>query len=360
MKKPVVLVLFGGVSTEHEVSRISATSVLENIDKDKYDILTAGITFDGRWLLYSGPRELIVSGDWENSGLTFPAVLSPDRSHRGLLFFRDGKWDILNVDIVFPVLHGRFGEDGTLQGLLDMSGIPYVGCGTFSSAACMDKDIAKRLFVQAGIPTAKWITLRRGCDISAAEKDIKEKLGYPVFVKPANGGSSVGINKAADFSSLCKALDEAFKFDKKAVVEESITGAEVECAVMGNENINASVNIGEIVPLRELYDYEGKYIDGSTDLYIPARIPDAQVRLIRRTAELAYRALECTGLARVDFFALPDGTIRLNEINTLPGFTPISMYPKLFISQGMSYAEIIDSLIALSLERAENEWAALK
>jgi len=245
------------------------------------------------------------------------------------------------------------GEDGTLQGLLELARLPYVGCGVTGSANCMDKDIAKRLFAAAGIPTARGFTVYRGEVPSPTElaAKVEAELGWPVFVKPVNLGSSVGVSRACDAEELAAAMEEALRYDCKVLVEEAITGAEVECAVMGNHhNAIPSDVIGEIVPLREMYDYEGKYLDGSTQLYIPARIPEAQTELIRQAAVKAYRALDCRGLSRVDFFALPDGTIRLNEINTLPGFTNISMFPKLFMASGYTYPQLLDRLIELALE----------
>lgn len=262
-------------------------------------------------------------------------------------------WQPRRVDVVFPVLHGMNGEDGTVQGLLELAQLPYVGCGVTGSANCMDKDIAKRLFAEAGIPVAGGFTVYRGEEPSPAEltAKVEAELGWPVFVKPVNLGSSVGVSRACNGEELEAAMAQALRFDRKVLVEEAIRGAEVECAVMGNHhNAVASDVLGEIVPVREMYDYEGKYLDGSTRLYIPARIPGDQTELIRKTAVAAYRALDCRGLSRVDFFALPDGTIRLNEINTLPGFTSISMFPKLFMAGGYTYPRLLDRLIELALE----------
>ena len=351
--KKVVAVLFGGASTEHDVSQLSVTSVLRELDRHKYKILPVGITREGEWFLYSGELEQITDGRWEQSNALTPCLLSPVPAHHGLLVQKAEGWQPVPVDVVFPVLHGMNGEDGTLQGLLELAKLPYVGCGVTGSANCMDKDIAKRLFEEAGIPIAKGFTVYRGEVPPAAElaARVEAELGWPVFVKPVDLGSSVGVSRACNAEELQTAMETALRYDYKVLVEEAIHGAEVECAVMGNHhNAIASDVIGEIVPLREMYDYEGKYLDGSTQLYIPARIPAEQAEQIRQTAVRAYRALDCRGLSRVDFFALPDGTLRLNEINTLPGFTSISMFPKLFMASGYTYPQLLDRLIELALE----------
>ncbi len=364
MNKTVVAVLFGGVSSEHEVSRLSVTSVLGNLDREKYSVVAVGITRDGRWLRFDGDEGLIADGRWEQDAdhLT-PCVLSPDVLHHGLLALGDAGWENLRVDVVFPVLHGRNGEDGTIQGLLDLAGIPYVGCGVAASANCMDKDIAKTILASAGVPVAKWITVQAEdfAGIDDLDLRIREELGYPVFIKPANAGSSVGVSKASCKDDLRPAMYAAFKEDHKVIVEETLKGAEVESAVLGNLHPKAAPAVGEIVPKRDLYDYEGKYLDGSTDLYIPARIPQAQAEALRETAVRAYRIMGCSGLARVDFFACPDGkSVVLNELNTMPGFTSISMYPKLFISSGMTYAQLLDRLIELGIRRNKSHAESLR
>lgn len=352
--KQTIAVLFGGVSSEHEVSRMSVTSVLQNIDRERYLPVMVGITTDGRWLCYDGSPDAILGGEWErDEEHLHPCVISPDRSHHGMLVNRPEGWQVVRLDAVFPVLHGRNGEDGTIQGLLEMAGIPYVGCGVISSANCMDKDAAKRLFTAAGIPTAHWITVTKGsCDLIELDRRICKELRYPVFIKPANAGSSVGVSKVENKAALEAALELAFAHDQKVIVEEMLHGAEVESAVLGNADPIAADVVGEIVPVRGLYDYEGKYLDGSTKLNIPAQISESQAQAVREMAVRAYRALECRGLARVDFFALTDGTrVMLNEINTMPGFTSISMYPKLFVASGITYQQLITRLIELALER---------
>lgn len=354
MNKKRVAVLFGGVSSEHEVSRMSVTSVLQNIDRSLYEPLAVGITKAGRWFYYDGPVQAILDGSWEKlEGHRYPCVLSPDRGHHGLLIQRGGFWEQEPVDIVFPMLHGRNGEDGTVQGLCQLAGIPFVGCGVLASACCMDKDVAKQLFTAAGIPNAHWISvLKYEYRTDELHMRIQKELRYPVFVKPANAGSSVGVSKVSNLGELIEAMDAAFAHDFKVIIEETISGAEVECSVMGNAHPTASDMVGEIVPLRGLYDYEGKYVDGTAQLNIPAHITEAQSALVRELAVKVYRALGCTGLARIDFFALGDGErVILNEINTLPGFTSISMYPKLFIASGLSYGELITKLITFAEER---------
>lgn len=352
MKK--ALILFGGVSSEHDISLISAKSVIENTPKDKYDIITVGITKDGRWYLYTGDVENLPEDKWlcDESRLT-PAVLSPDRADHGIIVLGE-KAEKIKVDVVFPVLHGKNGEDGAVQGLLQLAGIPFVGCDMISSACCMDKVITNTLLDEAGIAQAKWLGLKEHEYKENGEEFIKkaeEYLGYPIFVKPANAGSSVGVSKATDKGSLKRAIDKAFKEDTKLVLEEGITGKEIECAVLGNEEPIASL-VGEIESCNDFYDYDAKYINEASKLYIPARIEQKISDEIRETAVRAYKALGCSGLARVDFFVREgDNKVLLNEPNTIPGFTSISMYPKMFQKSGVEYPELIDRLFMLACER---------
>lgn len=350
MPKPKLGILFGGNSTEHEVSRMSATSVIRNAPTDRFELVLIGIAKDGRWFHYTGPVEEILGGSWQQEQWTTPGFISPDSGVHGLVLL-DGKGTTIRLDAVFPVLHGKNGEDGTIQGLLDLACIPYVGCDLISSANCMDKAVAKTLFTAAGIPNANWVEARSTGDRQEIARQVAA-LGYPVFVKPANSGSSVGVSRAGDEAALFAALDEAFRFDTKAVIEETVIGQEVECAVMGNNEPIASEATGEIVPRHEFYDYEGKYLDDSTDLYIPARIAPELAQKVRQMAVKAYSVLGCSGLSRVDFFVCADGRVLLNEINTLPGFTNISMYPKLFMASGMTYPQLVERLIDYALERA--------
>ena len=353
MNKMRIAVLFGGVSSEHDVSVVSATSVLNNLDKEKYDIVMIGITKDGRWLEYTGDIADIAAMKWENEPAR-TAIISPDHSHRGLLLLDGNSVEVCPIDVCFPVLHGKNGEDGTIQGLFELANIPYVGCDLLSSANCMDKVLTHTILESAGIPMAKWdfVTMRDMEEFEAVAERMEEKLGYPMFVKPANAGSSVGVSKAKNREQLKEACYVALKEDSKAVVEEFIDGREVENGVLGHDDPVASTVCGEITPLVEFYTYEAKYQDASTKLELPAPISAELNEEIRRTAEKAYRAIGCKGLSRVDFFVKRDGSgIVLNEINTLPGFTSISMYPKLREASGEPYSVLLDKLIALALER---------
>ena len=354
MKK--ALILFGGVSSEHDVSLISAKSVIENIPRDKYEVILLGITKDGRWYLYDGGVDKLPNDGWlEDESKLTPAVISPDRSVHGIAV-SGSETKTVRVDVVFPVLHGKNGEDGAVQGLLQLSGIPFVGCDMLSSACCMDKAVTNTLADAAGIPQAKWLGVKEGDYEQNKDSIIKkaaEYLGFPIFVKPANAGSSVGVSKAKDEAGLHEAIIKAFKEDSKLVLEEGVVGTEVECAVLGNDDPVASV-IGEVVPCKEFYDYEAKYIDPSSELYIPARISEEKSEQVRRAAVRAYKALGCSGLARVDFFIREsDGEVLLNEPNTIPGFTSISMYPKLFAACGVEYGDLIDKLLTLAAEKWE-------
>ncbi|MEF2801027.1 MAG: D-alanine--D-alanine ligase family protein [Acutalibacter sp.] len=347
-------VIFGGVSSEHEVSRMSVTSILENLSNERYEVHMVGITKEGRWLLYTGPVEDILSGAWEQGPVT-PAFLSPDPSVHGLVALRDGKAETIHVDVIFPALHGKNGEDGTIQGLFQLSGIPYVGCDTESSAICMDKAVTHSLLSSADIEQAHYLWFyadRFDAAPDTIKNKIQARLDFPVFVKPASAGSSVGVSKVERFEDLDQAIRKAAREDKKVVVEEGITGQEVEVAVLGNRDCDASL-VGEIGASAQFYDYDDKYINGTSQLYIPARIPEEVSEKIRQTAVRAYRLLGCSGLARVDFFVTAgDNRVILNEINTLPGFTSISMYPKLWMAMGLSYGELLDKLIELALQRA--------
>ena len=347
-------VIFGGVSSEHEVSRMSVTSILENLSNERYEVHMVGITKEGRWLLYTGPVEDILSGAWEQGPVT-PAFLSPDPSVHGLVALRDGKAETIHVDVIFPALHGKNGEDGTIQGLFQLSGIPYVGCDTESSAICMDKAVTHSLLSSADIEQAHYLWFyadRFDAAPDTIKNKIQARLDFPVFVKPSNAGSSVGVSKVERFEDLDQAIRKAAREDKKVVVEEGITGQEVEVAVLGNRDCDASL-VGEIGASAQFYDYDDKYINGTSQLYITARIPQEVSEKIRQTAVRAYRLLGCSGLARVDFFVTAgDNRVILNEINTLPGFTSISMYPKLWMAMGLTYGELLDRLVELALQKA--------
>jgi D-alanine-D-alanine ligase len=385
MKKLRVGILFGGRSGEHEVSLLSAASVLNAIDKEKYEVVPIGITKEGRWLtaehaenllagkLYIEPRNLR-AGDPE---ITEPAavlhqgqavIVPPEPVHRerGIVPFQTDASPLrrasdraINVDVIFPVLHGTFGEDGTIQGLLELADIPYVGAGVLGSAAGMDKDIMKSLFIAAGIPIVKHVTILRSAwekEPKKIEKLVSSKVKYPVFVKPANLGSSVGISKAHDRKELGPAIEEAAKFDRKIVIEQGVGGKnskarEIECSVLGNDEAVASIP-GEIVPIKEFYDYNAKYLDEGSKLIIPAKLTKTQIKKVQEMAVQAFKAVDCSGLARVDFLMDPKtGKLYLNEINTMPGFTSISMYPKLWAASGLEYSDLIDRLVQLGIER---------
>jgi len=389
MEKLRVGILFGGRSGEHEVSLLSAASVLNAIDKEKYEVVPIGITKDGRWLTAEHAENLLTgklvleprnlrAGDPENT--TSAAVLArgeavvvppePTHRHSGLVPFqtdaammRRASDRAINVDVIFPVLHGTFGEDGTIQGLLELADIAYVGAGVLGSAAGMDKDIMKSLFIAAKIPIVKHVTILRGAwekDPKKVQKKVESKLTYPVFVKPANLGSSVGISKAHNRKELGPAIEEAAKFDRKIVIEQGVGGKkekarEIECSELGNDDPVASLP-GEIVPGKEFYDYTAKYVDEGSQLIIPAKLTKAETKKVQELAVAAFQAVDCSGLARVDFLMDPKTRkIFLNEINTMPGFTSISMYPKLWAASGLEYAELIDRLIQLGIERHEDK-----
>lgn len=356
MSQKTVAVIFGSISSEYEVSLRSASSVLRNISAEKYQVIMLGITKDGRWLEYTGPIDLIEKDEWSQSTYTTPALLSPDRSHGGMLRLTGDAFIPVKIDAVFPVLHGEHGEDGTIQGLFEMAGLPYVGCGVLASATCMDKETTHMILEANGIEMTPYVTItaEQFSRFSELEPLFALKIGYPMFVKPANAGSSVGVSKAKNKEQLYAALQEALRYDRKVLIETAVEGDEVECAVLGNYTDAIASVVGELVPEHEFYDYAGKYLDDSTTLHIPARIPGETAQKIRFEAVKAYAAMGCTGLARVDFFVSKDGRLVLNEINTIPGFTSISMYPKLFEAAGIPYSELIDRLLALAVEKRRN------
>ena len=350
-------IIFGGRSAEHEVSIQSARNIIEALDKDKYELTLIGIDRDGQWYLNDTSHFLL--------GATRPELLKLNQASEALVLrpgsggqqlVKSSDMSPLPVlDVVFPVLHGTYGEDGAVQGLLRMAGVPFVGSGILGSAVGMDKDVMKRLLLQAGIPTPKWVTLQ------AWERDVDHAAlvdslgGFPLFVKPANLGSSVGIHKVKTMDQLAPALADAFRYDTKILVEEGLQVREIECSVLGNEQPIASLP-GEIKVQAEFYSYEAKYIDESgAILEIPADLPEATIRRVQELAIASFRVLSAEGLARVDCFLTPDGQVWVNEINTIPGFTRISMYPKLWEASGIGYAELLDRLVALALERDQRQ-----
>jgi D-alanine-D-alanine ligase len=379
-KKLRVGILFGGRSGEHEVSLLSAASVLKSIDREKFEVVPIGITKEGRWLAAGDANNLLEGGDSEaaqrlragNPDHTpgakllqegIPTLMAPVPGGSTALNQNQGPGG-KPIDVVFPVLHGTFGEDGTIQGLFELAGIAYVGSGVLGSSAGMDKDVMKRLFAQARLPIVKHITLLRADWERSPRKavaQIEAALKYPVFVKPANLGSSVGISKVHDRRELGPALTLAAKYDRKLVVEQGVGGKEarareLEVAVLGNDSPEASV-VGEIIPGKEFYDYEAKYLSEGSVPVIPAKLTRAETKQVREMAVAAFRACDLSGLARVDFLMEPNGKRRLflNEVNTMPGFTRISMYPKLWDASGLSYKSLITRLIELALERFEEK-----
>ncbi len=384
--KKRIAVIFGGQSTEHEVSRVSAQSVVSNIDPEKYDVVMLGITKDGRWLSYDGPVELLGTGEWQEYAETRAIAANGDEARKevvmlsdasGASIISDNSKDIASastargilkvagaenndskIDVVFPVLHGCNGEDGTIQGLFELAGIPYVGCGVLGSALGMDKAYSKIVFEKEGIPQGKYLCFSRkqiDRDIEGITKQVENMLTYPCFVKPSNAGSSVGVSKARSRQELVTAVKKAARYDRRVLVEEFIDGREAECAVLGNDDPEASV-VGEVVPCNEFYDYEAKYSSGDdSEVIIPARLPQDTMQKIRDYAVKAFKALDCAGLARVDFFVhKTTGEIYINEINTMPGFTKISMYPKLWAATGLPYDKLIERLVELAAERYED------
>lgn len=351
--KKNVLVVFGGSSSEHEVSRVSAKSVIDNLDKNKFNVSMVGITKEGKWLAYNGSAELLPTGEWQ------------ENAQKALLQNPKKSYDVLSVseiqdqkpDVVIPVLHGLYGEDGTIQGMFELAGIPYVGCGVLASSVGMDKAYTKIIFEKAGIPQGEYLVFSKKeikNDLDVVVSKVEEKLTYPCFVKPSNAGSSVGVSKAKDRETLIEGLIEATKHDRRVLVEEFIDGRELECGILGNDSPIASV-VGEVIPCHEFYDYEAKYQSGdSSEVIIPANVDDKTSELVRDYAIKAFKALDCSGLSRVDFFLdKKTGRVYINEINTMPGFTKISMYPKLWAATGVPYNELIEKLIELAIERFE-------
>ncbi len=354
-----VVLLFGGMSSEHEVSRVSVGNFVNNIDRSKYEVLTVGITKEGRWLYTEATAAQMADGSWEELPGNMPCVISPDRADHGMILFTpDGRVEKMQVDVVIPVLHGLWGEDGTVQGLLELAGIPYVGCGVLASAVCMDKGVANALFDANNIPHTKWLAANRWqieSDLDGVCAGVEAKLGWPVFVKPANAGSSVGITKAHNQDELKKAIALALENDRKVVFEAFVDGQEVECAVIGSDPAVAT-RPGEILAGAEFYTYDDKYKNGVSQTVVPAHLPEEKLDEVKTYAALAYSALGCEGLARCDFFVEHGtGKVMINEINTFPGFTSISMYPKLMEHEGLPVPALIDHLIELALERTEKQ-----
>ena len=360
-KKLRVGIIFGGRSGEHEVSYCSATSIINAIDKNKYTVIPIGITKQGKWISPQETARALQSGKIEGKS---SVVLLSDPSSKALIYIDSNQGlnkspDLEKLDVIFPVLHGPYGEDGTVQGLLELANLPYVGAGLAASAISMDKDLMKTIFKQHKLPILKWITIKR----KDWRKDklkilslIQDNFKYPVFVKPTNLGSSVGITKVHQKKELEKAIDLASSYDRKILIEEGAEDVrEIECSILGNDDLRASV-VGEVIPAREFYDYDSKYIDKKTQLIVPADLSKAVSQKVQQIALRAFRAVDAAGMARIDFFVTKkENKIYLSEINTIPGFTSVSMYPRLWQATGISYPELIDRLIQLALERHQDK-----
>lgn len=365
-KKLRVALFFGGVSSEHEISCVSASAWLRALGEEpcaeRYEVFPVGITKTGRWLACHPTPEAMADGSWEQGADCTPCVLSPDRSDHGL-WLLGSKAELVPIDICAPVLHGKNGEDGTIQGLFEMARIPYVGCGVLASAVCMDKALANTVMDAAGVPHCRWTSTIRAeveQDRAAVLDRAEQMLGYPIFVKPANAGSSVGISKAADRAALDTALDVALREDDKVVFEEFIDGQEVECAAIGNPDDPASVSTtrpGEILAGAEFYTYDDKYKNGVSQTVIPAHLSEEKLEEVQAEARKAYLALGCAGLSRCDFFVeRGTGRVLCNELNTLPGFTAISMYPKLMEHEGLTFSQLVDRLLQLAVNRRKGAY----
>lgn len=363
-------VVFGGRSGEHEVSLISAQSIMKALDSSKYEVIPIGVSKQGTWVVGADPKKFLPAPAERQQLEVAPAeavgktALIGDPSHQGMVLLdRQSPHQQVKLDVVFPIMHGTYGEDGTLQGLLEMADLPYVGCGVMASAVGMDKTTAKRLFRDAGLAIAPFREyLRRDWRDKPEEiiADVEANFSYPCFIKPVNSGSSVGISKAHDRNELSAAFDLAAKYDRKILLEAAVNGRELEVSVLGNDKPIASTP-GEVVPCNEFYDYKAKYVDDRSELRIPAPLSAAQTAEIREMAVTAYRALDCAGMARVDFFLDRDtGKFILNEVNTIPGFTSISMYPKLWEASGITYGDLVTRLIDFALERYNDRQESLK
>lgn len=364
-KKKTVAVLFGGRSTEHEVSLTSASYVLENIDKTKFSVIPVLISREGRWFLYEEKllrkKDCLIQ-EMEKAYPTLKPIIL-DYTRKGKLLDLENSSEIFQLDAIFPILHGTFGEDGTIQGLAKMANLPCVGAGVMASATGMDKIIMKNLFLSAGLPVLPFLFFTRQEWKEKKQeilKKIEKQFTFPIFVKPANGGSSIGISKVKNWQDIEFAISEASRFDRKILIEQGIEARELECGILGNENPKASV-VGEIIPKREFYDVVAKYIEDSTQTPIPADIEKSISQFVQEIAIKAFLAIDCCGFARVDFLMEKNTqNIYLNEINTIPGFTSISMYPKMWEASGICYQELITKLITLAIERFENEIMEVK
>lgn len=353
MVKKVIVVLFGGQSSEHEVSCMSAANVIDQIDREKYEVIMIGITKEGHWIK-TEDVEMIRSGEWLEGKCR--AVISPDATARSILLIENKSVEEVKVDAVFPVLHGKYGEDGTVQGLLELARIPYVGCGVLASAVAMDKLYTKIIVNNIGIKQAEFVPVFREelSDIEPVIKKIEERFSYPVFIKPSNAGSSRGVSKAETRDELVKGLNDAVQHDGKILVEEMIEGREIECAVFGGGKTEVTASgVGEILAAAEFYDYDAKYCNAESKTVVNPQLPQNAAEEVRRAAAAIFKAIDGYGLSRVDFFVKSNGEVVFNEINTMPGFTAISMYPMLWEAEGISKGELIEKLIKHAFQRYE-------
>jgi D-alanine-D-alanine ligase len=351
MDRKTAVVLFGGQSSEHIVSCMSVVNVINHINREKYDVVLIGITEEGRWIKTDSVED-IKNGTWKDGAVS--AVISPDATMSGVILMDGDKTEIVRADVIFPVLHGLFGEDGTVQGLLELAGIPYVGCGVLASAISMDKLYTKIVADDLGITQAAYVPVMRHDlkDIEAVVGRVEEKFSYPVFVKPSNAGSSKGVSRACDRQELKEALIEAANHDRKILVEEMIVGREIECAVFGGGNVPVEASgVGEILAAAEFYDFDAKYNNSDSRTVVDPVLPEGATERVRDAARAIFQAVDGYGLARVDFFVKKDGSVVFNEINTMPGFTAISMYPMLWEAAGMNKDQLVDRLLEHAMDR---------
>ncbi len=351
MDRKTAVVLFGGQSSEHIVSCMSVVNVINHINREKYDVVLIGITEEGRWIKTDSVED-IKNDTWKDGAVS--AVISPDATMSGIILMDGNKTEIVRVDVIFPVLHGLFGEDGTVQGLLELAGIPYVGCGVLASAISMDKLYTKIVADDLGITQAAYVPVMRHDlkDIEAVVGRVEEKFSYPVFVKPSNAGSSKGVSRACDRQELKEALIEAANHDRKILVEEMIVGREIECAVFGGGNVPVEASgVGEILAAAEFYDFDAKYNNSDSRTVVDPVLPEGATERVREAARAIFQAVDGYGLARVDFFVKKDGSVVFNEINTMPGFTAISMYPMLWEAAGMNKDQLVDRLLEHAMDR---------
>ncbi|HKN97967.1 MAG TPA: D-alanine--D-alanine ligase family protein [Pseudonocardiaceae bacterium] len=354
-RKLRVAVVFGGRSTEHAVSCLSAGSVLSHLDPSRFDVVPIGITVDGAWVLaQQNPKELTVGDGVLPSVEGGTALALPDRAHELVVMEPERVGEVLGgIDVVFPVLHGAYGEDGTIQGMLELAGIPYAGAGVLSSAVAMDKEYGKKLLAAEGLPIGPYVVLRRGVD--TVDEATRERFGLPVFVKPARAGSSKGVTKVTDWADLGAAIEHARAVDPKVIVEAAMVGHEVECGVLeypdGRVDASLPAEVRFVGDDTDWYDFDAKYLDDSCEFDVPAKLPDAVIATVRETAVRAFRALDCQGLARVDFFVGPDDTVTVNEVNTMPGFTETSMFPRMWAVTGVDYRTLLTTIVQTAIAR---------